>query len=75
MKHNLTGQSFGRLTVTPQWESRRARKQKRRRVFWFCLCSCGNNTMIYRGSLDVLPGVYLTEKTTWAQIRSRSRNK
>jgi hypothetical protein len=36
---DLSGQQYGRLTVTNQWERRKMKS--RNRVYWLCECSCG----------------------------------
>ena len=44
---NLTGKSFGRLTV--QQEAYRSTDGK---VYWTCVCVCGNTTNVWTGSLN-----------------------
>ena len=43
-RHDLTGQRFGRLTVTDQRRIKRVGKQ--RHAHWLCLCECGNNIWV-----------------------------
>lgn len=42
---NLTGLTFGRLTVTKEGE--REKEQRR----WYCLCECGNTVLVLQASL------------------------
>jgi len=47
--NDLTGQTFGRLTVlgcVPRQD-----RPVRRAVYWFCLCECGRKTTVQAGSL------------------------
>ncbi len=37
---DLTGQKFGRLTATDEWE------HKNQRIAWWCICDCGNHTLV-----------------------------
>jgi hypothetical protein len=46
---DLTGQTFGKLIITSQWQSRRVGKEKC--VFWLAVCSCGNSTWVSRAHL------------------------
>ena len=46
VKHNLTGQVFGRLTVVEQAEDYIAPSDKKHYAQWLCLCECGNLTVI-----------------------------
>lgn len=39
---DLTGQTFGRLTVIRLW----GRKNKEHRVHWLCQCDCGNTMVV-----------------------------
>ena len=43
---DMTGMSFGRLTVV-----RPAGKNKRNQMRWFCVCDCGRETIIDQGNL------------------------
>lgn len=43
-RRDLTGQSFGKLTVMDRWQS--IGKQKRKYICWLCMCSCGNTTWV-----------------------------
>lgn len=43
---DLTGQSFGRLTVVG-----RAANSKNGKAMWFCNCTCGNSCIAYAGNL------------------------
>lgn len=45
-RHVLTGQSFGRLTVTDRSEIR-----GRRRVYWLCRCQCGKEKWVIADAL------------------------
>jgi hypothetical protein len=40
-RNNLSGQTFGRLTVTKKW-----RRNEKRRVEWLCRCRCGNKKWV-----------------------------
>lgn len=40
-RHDVSGQVFGRLTATADSESR-----ARRRIYWRCLCECGNEKWV-----------------------------
>jgi hypothetical protein len=44
---DLTGQRFGRLTVTGDWEVRKSGQQR----CWRCLCDCGKETWVCASSL------------------------
>lgn len=43
---DLTGRRFGRLKVVSY-----AGRNRHRQIIWLCLCDCGNETAVYRGSL------------------------
>src|SRR5271166_3015865 len=45
-RHELAGQTFGRLTVQNY-----AGKDSNGGVFWLCVCSCGVKTKVLGGSL------------------------
>ena len=49
-KLNLTGQTYGELTVLEECSGKRAPSGKNRRV-WLCKCSCGNTLEVFHGSL------------------------
>lgn len=44
---DLTGRTFGRLTVTGLHKSMRCGRMKR--LFWFCDCTCGREKISVRG--------------------------
>jgi len=46
-RHNLTGQTFGRLTVRSFYKSIRSGAVKR--ILWLCDCSCGAKDIPVRG--------------------------
>lgn len=46
-RHNLIGQTFGRLTVTAFYKSIRSGAAKR--IYWLCDCSCGEKDIPVRG--------------------------
>ena len=46
-RHNLIGQTFGRLTVTAFYKSIRSGRVKR--ILWLCDCSCGAKDIPVRG--------------------------
>ena len=46
-RHNLIGQTFGRLTVTAFYKSIRSGKVKR--IMWLCDCYCGAKDIPVRG--------------------------
>ena len=48
---DLTGRTFGRLTVTNQFESRKTPCHSKQR-YWLCICKCGNSRWVYIGNLQ-----------------------
>ena len=46
-RHDLTGQTFGRLTVRSYYKSIRSGAVKR--ILWLCDCSCGTKNIPVRG--------------------------
>lgn len=49
---DLTGQRFGRLTVTRKLDLRLSGTQGARRQFWGCVCDCGTSVEIDTSSLN-----------------------
>lgn len=43
---NLSGQVFGNLTVTDEYEQRKQPIEQRNRTYWKCICECGKDEWI-----------------------------
>lgn len=48
---DLTGKTFGRLTVVCKYED--GQYKDRNRTFWLCECSCGNTTIVSSTNLNI----------------------
>ena len=68
-RHNLVGQTFGRLTVTAFYESIRSGRVNR--ILWLCNCSCGEKNIPVRG--DALR--YGNSKSCGCIVRERMSRK
>jgi len=64
---DLSGERFGRLVVTDQWEHRKGR------VAWWCICDCGNKVLVtarqLRNGTTKSCGCLLEEKRGKATIK------
>jgi hypothetical protein len=52
---SLAGQTFGRLTVTPEWE-RRPTPRGSTKVFWKVICNCPERTVKWVSSHSLITG-------------------
>lgn len=53
---DLTGQTFGKLTVIKQDKERSGKNGKNSKNYWFCKCSCGNPNLISVSTEDLRSG-------------------